>query len=62
MTSPLTHTCPQCGTQFEGDPNQRCCSRSCSTKMQRVRQGVWPADCRYRGPLCPGGHSAGLAT
>jgi len=33
------HTCPQCETQFEGDPSQRCCSRSCSTKMQRVRMG-----------------------
>lgn len=35
----MNHTCPQCGTQFEGGPNQRCCSRSCSAKMQRVRQG-----------------------
>ena len=33
------NTCPQCGTQFEGDPSQRCCSRSCSAKNQRVRHG-----------------------
>jgi len=35
----MNHTCPQCGSNFEGNPNQRCCSRSCATKKQRVLQG-----------------------
>jgi hypothetical protein len=35
----FTCTCAHCGAQFTRPSRQRCCSRSCSTKMQRVRQG-----------------------